>query len=284
MKKTILVNKEVNQMNLVILAILLFFICFNNHAQNSKYFTDSIYSNFLGEYRKINIYLPPNFKEGEKYPIIYATDGDIIDSLSHYKREFDSLITNGLTKPFIFVESYCNFKIADFRLTGNNDTIFLSYRNYEYVESNCQSSLIPELKELFNKHLYYFTKELIPLFESKYKLNIFKKERLFYGFSNGAGFGVNLLSKNQDIIGTYICFSTVGAFAYYKFDWDKSKKYPKLIMKYGKDEEFFAGEGSKTIAKFYKKTKSPFSLEVYQGGHDRKIWNVLLIKTLDELL
>lgn len=253
-------------------------------AQESNYFTDSIYSEFLGEYRKMNIYLPTNFKKGNKYPIIYATDGSKIDSSDFYKIVFDSLINNKLTQTFVFVHSYSNPKIADYVINGNNDTIYLSYRNYEYVESNCLTNSKEELKPLFDKHLAYFTKELIPFFEEKYQLRNTKSDRIFYGFSNGAGFGANLLSKNQDVIGTYICFSTVGAYSYDNFNWDKSKKYPKLYLRYGEEEEFFAGPTNKTIAKFYKKTKSFVDLEVYKGGHDYRIWNKLFIDLLIELL
>lgn len=275
---------KTNQFKLILLVVILLSSLVSIKAQDSHYFTDSIYSEFLGEYRKMNVYLPANFKKGNNYPIIYATDGDIIDSSDFYKLVFDSLINNKLTQAFVFVHSYNNPKNADFVLTGNKDTTYLTYRNYEYVESNCLTNSNSELKVLFDKHLAYFTKELIPFFEAKYEQNISKMDRFFYGVSNGAGFGANMLSKNQDIIGTYICFSTVGAYSYDNFNWDKSKKYPKLYLRYGQDEEFFAGPTNNTIAKFYKQTKSFVDLEVYKGGHDYRIWNKLFIELLGELL
>jgi enterochelin esterase-like enzyme len=267
-----------------IIVVILFSLPSKIKAQESHYFTDSIYSEFLGEYRKMNVYLPKNFKKGTKYPVIYATDGSTINSSDFYKRVFDSLIKNKLTQDFIFVHSFNNPKTADFVLTGNKDTTYLSYRNYEYVESNCESNSNPELKILFSKHFSYFTKELIPFFEAKYELNISKMDRFFYGVSNGAGFGANMLSKNQNIIGTYICFSTIGAYSYDNFNWDKSKKYPNLYLRYGEQEEFFAGPTNKTIVKFYKKTKSFVDLEVYKGGHDYKMWNKLFPELLVKLL
>ena len=49
---------------------------------HSKFFTDSIYSKYLNEYRKHNIYLPQDFNDKNEYPIIYATDGSEIKEKS----------------------------------------------------------------------------------------------------------------------------------------------------------------------------------------------------------
>ena len=43
----------------------------------SEFYTDSIYSEALGEHRKHNVYLPKGYDSSKQYPIIYATDGDL---------------------------------------------------------------------------------------------------------------------------------------------------------------------------------------------------------------
>jgi enterochelin esterase-like enzyme len=79
----------------------------------SKYYTDSIYSKSLSEYRKHNVYLPQNFNKQIKHSIIYATDGSSISADDALKKTLDSLIENKIIKPLILIESYANSKIAE---------------------------------------------------------------------------------------------------------------------------------------------------------------------------
>ena len=100
----------------ILLIISLFISCKSNKAiveTESQYFTDSMYSKSLSEYRKHNIYLPKGFDSKKNYPIVYATDGFTINENSFFFFILDSLIKNNIIKPIIFVESHCNTKIAD---------------------------------------------------------------------------------------------------------------------------------------------------------------------------
>lgn len=100
----------------------------------SEFFTDSIYSQPLGEYRKHNVYLPKGFDKAKKYPIIYSTDGNEIKENSFYKKTLDSLINNRVIQPIILIKSYSNKKVADSSGTlGNGETMYLAYRYFEYV-------------------------------------------------------------------------------------------------------------------------------------------------------
>lgn len=270
----------------VLLIVSLFISCKSNKAiveTESKYFTDSIYSNSLSEYRKHNIYLPKGFESKKNYPIIYKTDGITIDERRFYKKTLDSLINNKIIHPIILVESYCNTKIADSTSTTFSDgrKAYLQYRNFEYVDNDAAVE-IKSLKNRFKNHMLYFKDEFIISIEKQYHLKKSKKDRYFYGVSNGAGFGMELLNRNTELVGTYLCFSTFGG-GIKTNTWKKDIKYPNLHLIYGTQEPFFLKNDADFMKQVYQDSNSFAEIRSFEGGHDYKIWNKELIKLLTKL-
>ncbi|MDQ7918219.1 alpha/beta hydrolase-fold protein [Mesonia sp. MT50] len=186
--------------NLIGFIFLSIISCQSKKSQSnstSKFFTDSIYSEHLNEYQKHNVYLPKGFDRDKNYSIIYGTDGNKNLENSSIKKNLDSLIENHIIKPIIYIGSHSNDKIADSTSVRDNDgnKIYLHYRNFEYVEQDYLELINPNLADRFKNHMLYFKDELIPQVEEKLNPNSTKKDRLFYGVSNGAGFGANLLNK-----------------------------------------------------------------------------------------
>ncbi len=255
-----------------------------NALTDSRYYTDSIFSKNLGEYRKHNVYLPKGFSKQQQYPIIYAPDGSTSLENNFYKVTLDSLIDNKVIKPAIYIASHSNRKVA-FSTTNARDgeKINIDYRNFEYVESFKFQTSDPDLSKRFENHLLYFKDELIPQVEKELNQNPHKENRFFYGVSNGAGFGANLLNKYPDVIGTYICYSTLGSNVE-RNEWHEEKNYPDLYLQYGDEESFVFKKESQDIAKKYKDSKSFIELEEYAGGHDYKKWNEAFIRTISKLL
>lgn len=249
----------------------------------SEFLTDSIYSKYLSEYRKHNIYLPKGFDRKNDYPIIYATDGN--SSLTDKKDLFDSLIDNKIIKPLIFVASFSNNKIADSTstTTGDGKKVKLSYRNFEYVDrkpTRLEDSL---LVDRFKNHELYFTKELITEIEKKYSQNSRKSNRYFYGVSNGAGFGLSLLNKNPQIIGTYICFSTFGG-DIQSNEWNNNIKYPDLYLRYGSNEFFGLKEDAEFLKSKYNESNSFIETKEYEGGHNNEFWKKEFSEIISRIL
>jgi len=250
----------------------------------SQYFTDSIYSKSLSEYRKHNIYLPKGFDSKKDYPIVYKTDGIKINESWFYKKTLDSLINNNIIQPIILVESYCNRKIADSTSTtfGDGRKVYLQYRNFEYVDNDSSTQDLKHLLSRFKNHMSYFKDEFIISIEKKYQLKKSKNDRYFYGVSNGAGFGMSLLNKHPELIGTYLCFSTFGG-GIKTNSWKKDIKYPNLYMIYGSKEPNFLNEESQIMKKVYLDSNSFAEIRSFEGGHDSKIWEQELIKLLSKL-
>lgn len=271
----------------ILLIVLLFISCKSNKAiveTESQYFTDSIYSKSLSEFRKHNIYLPKGFESKKNYPIIYKTDGITIDERRFYKKTLDSLINNKIIHPIILVESYCNTKIADSTSTtyGDGRKAKLNFRNFEYVDNDSGIQDLKHLSNRFKNHMSYFKDEFIISIEKQYHLKKSKNDRYFYGVSNGAGFGMELLNRNTELIGTYLCFSTFGG-GIKTNTWKKDIKYPKLYMIYGSKEPDFLKEESQIMEKVYLDSNSIAEIRSFEGGHDYKIWNQELIKLLTKL-
>lgn len=271
----------------ILITLLFIFLTFLGSAQsidstsNSKFLTDSIYSQYLHEYRNYNIYLPKNFDTNKTYPIIYATDGGT--EITKVKVLLDSLIDYNIIEPIMFAASFANLKIADSTSwkTGNGNKIYLNYRNFEYVETSTKDS---SLSKRFEEHMNYFTKEFIPFIETKYNQIKNKKNRYFYGVSNGAAFGMSLLNKHSDLISTYICLSTVGVHIKDE-NWDKNIKYPNLYIEYGNGERpaVMFKDKTKALKKIYNSTHSFIQVKVFKGGHNNKYWKNELGKILIQL-
>lgn len=244
-------------------------------TQDSTFITDSIYSNYLGEYRKHNVYLPAGFSSSKKYPIIYATDGGL--GLTNKKAVLDSLIANKIIKPLVFIASFSNPKIADSTSTtyGDGRKAYLDYRNFEYVDRKPERAEDSLLVNLFKNHKAYFAEELIPQTEKQYNQKLTREDRYFYGVSNGAGFGASLLNTHPDLIGSYLCFSTFGGDIQMN-TWKEAVKYPKLYLYYG-TEEFFLKDDADFLQAKYTERNLPIEVKEYVGGHNDKFWSIEFI-------
>lgn len=282
MKKT----KEMRNILLIVILCLYFFSCKSNKelvVADSKVITDSIYSKYLKEYRKHTVYLPKGFNSNKSYPIFFSTDGGT--NLTDKKSELDSLINNRIIKPIIFIASYSNNKIIDSTSTthGNGKKVYLSYRNFEYVDRKLDRLEDSLLIDRFKNHKLYFTNELITQSEKKYNQKGKKQNRYFYGVSNGAGFGLSLLNSNPELIGTYFCFSVFGGDIQVNL-WNEKTKYPNLFLRYGSEEPFFLEEEAKILISKYEDSNSFIEAKEFEGGHNNKFWKREFIELISREL
>lgn len=271
-------KKNITQLVISSITGLLLFSSCNNQkettAQESQFYTDSIYSQNLETYRKQKVYLPVNFSKERQYPIVYSTDGDEKLSYEFIRKTLDSLISNEVIEPIIFIGSYANTKeVPNSSIQTEDGQVFtMHYRLFEYVEPDPQYPAFPGTENLFTNHMKYFKDELIPSVEAKFNQTPGPKNRSFYGYSNGAGFGANLLEKHPELIKTYICFSTLGS-AVNRNDWSTNRKYPMLYLQYGSEEDGGFISEAEGIRKIYSESNSPIQFNIYKGGHEVERWN-----------
>jgi enterochelin esterase-like enzyme len=273
-------------MRILLFGLLVFLLSCQQQSNDykvSKYYTDSIHSKYLSEYRKHNIYLPAGFEKSKKYPIIYKTDGSEIKNDNFLKTTLDSLIHNKIIQPIIVIESHSNTKIADSisYKTGAGEPVRLMYRNFEYIPDYNKDAISNDLQNRFTNHMHYFKDELL-LLEKELGQSATKEDRVFYGYSNGAGFGMCLLNKYPEFIGTYLCFSDMGGNVNQN-QWNANVTYPDLYYVYGQEEAFLIDGSAKKLKEVYNNSESELEIIVFEGGHDYKFWYQYFISRLVEL-
>lgn len=193
-------EEETMKSNLWIGLVAVFAIvaCKQQSNHESIYREIQIDSKYLSESRSIGIYLPAGYSKNKEYPVIYAEDGMMLTS-ENYKHLIDSLIDNGYIRPIIMAASYENTNM----IPGSD----LDYRRVEYVESLSKEN--ETLNPIFENHMSYFINEFIPMIEDKYSVSKSRENRIYFGTSYSADFGITLSMKHPELIANYWCFSPV---------------------------------------------------------------------------
>ncbi len=65
--------------------------------------TFTIESKVLGEQRTINVYLPPDYKQGGRFPVLYMPDGGMDEDFPHVVGTVDVSIKNAVIRPLLVV-------------------------------------------------------------------------------------------------------------------------------------------------------------------------------------
>ncbi len=235
-----------------------------NLKSETIHIIDTIHSKYLNEDRLVSVYLPPNYDKHKIYPVIFATDGQIIDNL--YREALDSVINGGKLSGVIIIAAFSNEKQID----KENYT----YRQAEYIKGWADNVY----ENIFYNYLNFFAIELIKYAEQTYKISVDKSSRYFYGCSNGAGFGVTLSVEKPELISNYICFSMAGG----KYSNLKQgvNNYPYIYLFYGDKEPPPLTMQIDEYDKYLLDKGYDHKLTVYKGGHDREIWRKLFIEHL----
>lgn len=239
------------------------------HLENSKIIVDTLFSKNLNENRVISIYLPKDYNSNKSYPVVYCTDGQIISK--NYKSGLDSIMDNGFTEKFIMVGVYSNEKKVE-------NTKYITYRTYEY-NKNWGDKKDTVLHNRFKNHLKFFTQEVTSFVKNNYNISQKRKDKVFYGTSNGAGFGVTLGSEKPLLFKNYICFSMAGG-VYDDSKNEKKSNYPFYYLAYGTKELVSFKTSIEDFKKYLSQHNYKYKFWTFNGGHDRKMWKKEFFKTI----
>ena len=239
--------------------------------------TKSITSKFLEDEREITVYTPKEVSS--KIPIIYFTDGSVVNSYAPY---IDRLISTNKIKPV---------KLIGIHTSSSN-------RYKEYVKGSSSN-------ELFRRHQRFFYEEVVNTVENE--IENWDGERYLYGFSNGAAFCMHEGINNPDRFEEIIAFSTAD---YIKnplslLSEEDFKKIEKLdpeakeeILQYLKPIEFKfedyprfylgAGRYEESIFKdnlefleFMKNNDIQVDFKEFVSGHDYNVWRIEFLEYLE---
>lgn len=211
-----------------------------------------------GMVRSGGLYISKGINTGKTYPVIYMADGLVFKECG-FKRMLDSLIEIKAISPVVVACSYENKKtVPGYRL---------AYRNAEYIEALAKND--NELAKLFDNHYLYFINEFIPYIESQAPVSTSADNRIFFGTSNSADFGITLSLRNPGMIAEYWCFSPV---------YSQINEYGMLSSNtsysicWGAKEEVGNEDYFPNLLKDIRKRGGHVNSWVFNGGHDRGWW------------
>jgi enterochelin esterase-like enzyme len=143
----------------------------------------------------------------------------------------------------------------------------ISYRNAEYVEALASND--NTLAQLFENHHKFFVEEFIPYIENEAPVSQSAADRIFFGTSNSADFGITLSMRNQGLMNEYWCYSPV---------YSDIKDYGMLTSEtsyricWGVKEEIGMEDYFPNLLKDIRKRGGKVHSWVFNGGHDRDWW------------
>lgn len=211
-----------------------------------------------GKIRNGGIYLPAGIKSKDELPVIYMADG-LVFKECRFGRMIDSLVEMKAISPVIVACSYENKKTVP----GYN----IAFRNAEYIEALAKND--NTLAELFENHFNFFVDEFIPYIEKKAPVSESAANRIFFGTSNSADFGITLSMRKQGLMNEYWCYSPV---------FSNISEYGMLTSEtsyricWGSKEEVGMDDYFPNLLKDIRKRGGQVNSWVYNGGHDREWW------------
>jgi predicted alpha/beta superfamily hydrolase len=147
----------------------------------------TLQSKVLGEVRSVLVRTPPGYEAGsDRYPVLYLTDGD--RHIGHTAATVQFLAQNGRMPEMIIVGITNTDRTRD--LTPSRATLDELGKKVEFPTSGGA-----------DKFLDFIEKELVPLVESKYRVQPY---RVFAGHSFGGLFAVHAFASRPELFNAVI--------------------------------------------------------------------------------
>ena len=219
-----------------------------------------------GMTRKCGVYLPEGMDPKSQYPVIFMEDG-LVFKETGFKKYLDSLIAYGAMNPVIVACAYENkIIIPGYRI---------AYRNAEYVEEIAKTDV--ELAKLFDQHYSYFKEEFIPYINKSYPVSPKPADRIYFGTSNSADFGITLSMRDPRLFSEFWCYSPV----YSNISEYGALSTPvKYSICWGIKEEVGMTDYFPTLVKDIRKRGGDVKSWTFSGGHDREWWRYWFFEEL----
>lgn len=237
-------------------------------AYNVEIINDSFYMPSLDRYRRIWIYLPPDYDiDDNEYPVLYMQDGqNLFDNATSYSGEWrvdeslNELFEEGADVPIVIgIDHGSNYRL--------NEYCVEDYKEDEHI-------IIAEGKE----YLLFLTTTLKPYVDSHYRTKPEKEFTGIMGSSLGGLISTYAILYHSDIFGLAGLYSS----SYWLSDSIYSIPFTydppfRIYSEYGSEEEGSTLENIKRMnSVFTSKIEVPNSikLEVIEGGkHDERTWS-----------
>jgi len=238
--------------------VLLLIVSCGRKSSKTSVFNEFEISCQDGTVRKGGYYVPGGTKSKDALPVVYMADGLVFKDC-RFQSMLDSLIEIRAISPVIVACSFEN-KMS---VPGYN----IAYRNAEYVEALAKND--NKLAQLFENHYKYFTEEFIPYIEKKAPVSKSADDRIFFGTSNSADFGITLSMRKQGLMNEYWCYSPV--FSDIR-DYGLVQDGTTYRICWGIKEEVGMDDYFPNLLKDIRKRGGTIHSWTFNGGHDREWW------------
>lgn len=224
-----------------------------------------LWSDALQETRKVNVYLPPGFSVERRYPALYMGDGDFIFG---WAAVIEPLIDSGAIVPIVIVAA----EAGQPGIVEDRSTLGVDVRSADYLPDFHNAG------DRFERHMRFFTQELLPYAEREFALTPDRTKRAIQGQSNSAVFARWAGYEHPELFGAVLAFS---------HGWSAKGNRPAPGDPRRASFVFSAGLYE---AGFYVSTKRTAAIlradgydvteEYAFAGHDPTAWSMMLVKYL----
>jgi enterochelin esterase-like enzyme len=214
-----------------------------------------VHSRLLGADRDISVYLPPG--AAGKLPVLYMTDGQSVES---FARVLEPLILSHRTRPFALIGEH----------SGQDPGVSAGHEPQPDMRTR---EYVPGVdKKTFDRHLRFFTEELLPWASVTYGVSARRTERALFGFSNGADFGLEMAVVHPELFGAVLPFSA----GMLMLEPVPKKGLPHMYLAAGELESSFAVVTHQAQG-LLREAGAEAVFTLYPSGHDILMWQLALV-------
>lgn len=221
-----------------------------------------LHSQVLNADREISIYLPPG--AAGKLPVLYMTDGQ---SVERFARVLEPLMLSHQSQPFALIGEH-SAQNASPSATGDP---YQDMRTREYVPGVDKTT--------FDRHLRFFTEELLPWASRMYRVSAQRAGRALFGFSNGADFGLEMAVAHPELFGAVLPFSAGGLPLAKPVP---TAGLPRMYLAAGELEPPF-GAVTRQAQSMLREAGAESVFTSYPSGHDILMWQLALVNYVPQV-
>jgi predicted alpha/beta superfamily hydrolase len=241
---------------------------------------------FKSEYvdsRNIDIWLPDNYSENKKFPVIYMHDGQMLfdstNTWNHQEWQVDEVLGDLIARN----------DISECIVVGiwNNG----AYRHSEYFPQKVIDNISEDERKIIlkeqlmskpqaDKYLLFLTEELKPLIDKNFSTLNDRSNTFIMGSSMGGLISLYALCEYPDIFGSAACMSTHWPLAKSELIHERTNEkvsvkfrdYLEIYLPEAGSHRIYFDYGSEALDSLYK----PYQLEVdkimIEKGYSEKDW------------
>ncbi len=217
----------------------------------------TLHSTYLHEDRAVTVYLPPRATTGP-LPVLFMMDGQACEE---YARVLEPLMLAGKTRWFAIVGVHSAPSVEPGQTGYSPQT---DQRSQEYVPG-----LHPDV---FERHMRFFTTELLPWAARTYRVSDRPADRAIFGFSDGADFVLANTARHPELFGAALPFSP----GMQMKEAPHAQRLPHVFLAAGELEPLIAAVTKQAYRQLLK-SGADTVFTPYVWGHDPLMWQVALI-------